>query len=719
VNNQACLHLVILEGSKNRAGSLAATLMDAGYAVHFDQVQDIKSLKTSLRNADPDVVLYGEGTKLPAIETVAKLLRQVSGDIPLIVVANSTPREDEVITARNSGADTVVSHEQPEHLQLAVRQELKHAQLHQRVGNLESQLENIRLQQRITELDTALKEAQLHSIDLVRSSRDSIAYIHEGKHVFVNQSYADRFGYKTPEDIQGTPLLNVVDSRDHGILSRILQNDYNKYEDLDLELRLIHPSAHRYKTPVEFTSVIHENRLCTRIIVRALAGQADINSALDTVSRQDITSGLYNRQYFMEVVGENIREGVHPDRTQAITYVLLDNFKATRERLGVTASDRVIGNIAALIDELYGRNDTVARFGDYVFCILNNAGHSDETCQLAETLRLRVEENFLSIDGNTAHITCSIGICFLQEQTRDAQDAVTRADLACEVARSSGGNQIHVHSTAVENQINRETEKQWSDIIEKTIAAERYYLLYQPIISLKGAAGSRFEVLLRVLDEHGHAILPGQFIAYAEKNGIAGKIDRRVIDTALKHLGEQLHVRRDTSFFIKITSNTLADSEFPAWLLDKLIEYSLEDGSVIFEIPEAVAVRNLEQTATFVSAMHEIDCKVAIEHIGQTSKTELLRGLPVDYFKIDGYLTSNLAGNTGNQAIVQLITDFARSRNIPCIAEHIDNAGSLAYLCNYPIEYIQGNFVQEPDMELGYTFEDHTVLSEVQEETHH
>jgi EAL domain-containing protein (putative c-di-GMP-specific phosphodiesterase class I) len=40
-----------------------------------------------------------------------------------------------------------------------------------------------------------------------------------------------------------------------------------------------------------------------------------------------------------------------------------------------------------------------------------------------------------------------------------------------------------------------------------------------------------------------------------------------------------------------------------------------------------------------------------------------------------------------------------------CIAEHGDNSGSLARFWRFGVDYVQGNFVQEPGREFAYDFE--------------
>jgi EAL domain-containing protein (putative c-di-GMP-specific phosphodiesterase class I) len=102
---------------------------------------------------------------------------------------------------------------------------------------------------------------------------------------------------------------------------------------------------------------------------------------------------------------------------------------------------------------------------------------------------------------------------------------------------------------------------------------------------------------------------------------------------------------------------------------------------------------------------------VAIEHFGYANKPEIIKYLSVDFLKIDGSLINNLANNKDNQKKVRSIVDLARSTNTQSIAEHVDDAHCLVMLWQYSIDYIQGNLVQEPRMELTHDFEDEAALA--------
>jgi EAL domain-containing protein (putative c-di-GMP-specific phosphodiesterase class I) len=361
--------------------------------------------------------------------------------------------------------------------------------------------------------------------------------------------------------------------------------------------------------------------------------------------------------------------------------------------------------VANRIGKFCTEEDTVARFGDCSYAILHGDGSMDGILEWAEEIRQSIAEQVCEVEDRAVPLTCSIGVCVVNGYTRDAQNVLSRADLACEVARSSGGNQIHVHSTAVDEQMDREQELDWDEIIRKTIAEERCYLVYQPVVSLGDESAQYYEVLLRISDENGQTILPGQFIAIAEKTGTSGDIDRWVIDAALKTLAETRKDGRETCFFIKVSQPMVCDTEFPAWICGKLGEYRLDRDCVIFEVTESAAVNDLKNTMLFVKSMQQLECKTAIEHFGCSNQPTLIQHLPVNMVKIDGSLVNHLADNEEAIEKIRVIIELAKEAGMQCVAECIDEAANLALLWQSGVDYIQGNFVQEPSRVLGYDFE--------------
>ncbi|MGB5261573.1 MAG: EAL domain-containing protein [Gammaproteobacteria bacterium] len=674
------------------------------------QPDTIEQLGEQLATAKPDIVLYGKGENMPTLESVTALFMDDPDEIPVIVITSKLTK-GYVTAAENSGAVAVVQKGRSENLLRTVKKALRSASLQRRVSRLENELEVIQLQHRVNELENTLREKEARCLFLTEDCHNAIAYVHEGMHIYANRSYTSLLGFDNDDEIIGAPLLNWIDLHHNELLTKLLRNPFASHDITSIRVKLIRHDAEPVEADMELSAVKYGNKLCTQITVLTGSGPEIPGSIQETRTHHDLVTGLYNRQYFMEVLEEKITTCEKPGKFQAITFILIDNFKIIREKIGITASDTLISEIAGLIRDVYGHENIIARFGDYTFTVLNNYSYKEGACQLAETLRAKIEKHTLTIDSETATTTASIGICVINEHIKDAENAHSRADLACELARTSGGNQVHIHSTTIDAQIDHEVEEQMDDMVRKTIDDDRFYLVYQPVISLNGKAGAHYEALLRVLDEDNQVILPGQFLALAEKSPMIIEIDRRVIQLAFKALANKQKEERHTSFFIKLSADTLTDPKLPEWIDLQLKQFTLKGESIIFEIAESVAANKPQEVQEFVTAMQAINCMVAIEHFGYAKNPEIIQHLSVDFLKIDGSLINNLATSKDNQQKVRAIVDFARNSNTLCIAEHVDNPHCLVMLWQYNIDYIQGNLVQEPDRELTHDFEDEAALA--------
>jgi EAL domain-containing protein (putative c-di-GMP-specific phosphodiesterase class I) len=291
------------------------------------------------------------------------------------------------------------------------------------------------------------------------------------------------------------------------------------------------------------------------------------------------------------------------------------------------------------------------------------------------------------------------------ESTPSAHEVISRADLACEVARSSGGNRIHLHNPVVDEKIGKERDQQMHALIKEALERDQFQLLYQPIVSLQGDEGGKYEVLLRMLNDEGEHILPTQFLPIADQTGQIAEIDRWVIQNAIRALAEHRAQGAETQFFIKISAATLLHEELVPYIHNCMKVTRLRGDALTFEIAEKDAAQHLKHAKAFVKTLKELHCKTALEHFGAGPNSfQLLKHLPVDYLKIDGSFIHNLASDTDNQAMVKSILDTANSMNRQCIAEYVQDAHSLAVLWQSGIQFIQGNFLQEPSEALDYDF---------------
>jgi diguanylate cyclase (GGDEF)-like protein/PAS domain S-box-containing protein len=690
MDNEHTLQLFIIEESRNDAEALANILRNAGQASRPIFAENLDDIHASLDQQVPELMLCAMGLEAVSVADVATILEQRELSVPLIAIAESADEKD-VIAAMRQGATDLCSYDQPEHLQLVVKREMSQIKTGQSAQNYELKF----------------RESEKRARMLMESSHDAIAYVHEGMHIFANSSYLEMFGFSDLEEIEGTPILDMVAPEDHDEFKDFLRN-YSKdgEQEGSLETHGMLPDGKKFVAEMEFAPASIDGEPCTQIIIRNQSGSsAELEQKLKYLSKQDVLTGLFNRQYFMEELELAVTDALSGSRSAAVIYLLMDNFKQIKDNLGIGAADMMISDIGNLLHDQAGENDIVARFGDHSFALLRRDCDSEAIQAVGDNLRRIVEDHIADVRDQSVTTTCSIGMSIVAESTPSAHEVISRADLACEVARSAGGNRVHLHNPVVDEKIGKERDQQMHALIKDALERDQFQLLYQPIVSLQGDAGGKYEVLLRMLNDEGDYILPTQFLPIAEQTGQITEIDRWVIQNAIRTLTEHRAQGADTQFFIKISAATLQHGELLQYIGNCMKVTHLPGHALTFEIAEKHAAQHLKHAKAFVNTLRELHCKTALEHFGAGPNSfQLLKHLPVDFLKIDGSFIHNLASDSDNQAMVRSILATANSMNRQCIAEYVQDAHSLAVLWQNGIHFIQGNFLQEPSEALDYDF---------------
>ena len=543
-----------------------------------------------------------------------------------------------------------------------------------------------------------IAENALHQMDELAT--DAVLYIRDGKTVYANPGYLCLLG----EGSGGIPeLQDFIHPDDSETFARLLADgDVDPAMNEPTVFNLVLPAGSTLTVEMGATQASFGGEPCVRLTLHSQVQATDPDNHRGEPARLDLLTGLYNRQHFLEILEARIAQE-HPEQEHlAVMYVLLDNFMLIRNEAGILDSEHVLKEIAELLDAHCNESGVLARFGDCTFTMLYRCDSAENVTTRAEQVRELVEAHIAEVGGQSIITTASVGVCQVNEYTHSVNDIITRADLACEVARSSGGNQVHIHSTLIDQQIDQGNEENWDKVIRETLEQQRLYLAYQPIISLGDETGQRYEVLLRIMDAENKIILPGQFISVAEKIGLSADIDRYVIDAAFKVIAE--NDNRDVMLFIKLSNASVADAGLPGWIREKQKEYGLGENRIIFEITENAVGKHLQNAVQLTRALHDMDCMVAIEHCTSRVQPQHLRHVHADILKIDGSLVSELDKNSEHRTRIAAIVDLARENHTKTVAERVEDAGSLALLWDLGIHYAQGNFIQEPCLQLDYDF---------------
>lgn len=690
MDKEKILRTLIIEDTLNDAEMIASLLRNAGYAIRVGGAEDEQELRAALNDQPLDLILCSVESEEPSLAQVHDAVASSEKDVIIIAVTTAFD-VDLMVEVMKAGAFGLVTKNNPEQFHLVLDREIAALETRRQLRHSEN----------------AMRETERRCHALLDSSRDAITYVHDGMHVYANSVYLEMFGLTSIEDVEGMPVMDMVAPDDHGKLKDFLrQHDKIQSGVAELEVKGMRPDGGMFNAMMEFSPASIDGEPCTQIIIRDQSINKELENKLKFLSKQDLLTGLYNRQYFVEELERSITDanaGAHPS---SVLYIEPDNFRTIKDSVGIAGCDLVLGDIATLIKQNVGENSVAARFGDSSFTVLLRDTNADAAQVLAGTIRGAIENHIAEVAGASLTTTCSIGISLVGEATSGAQEVLSRADLACEMVHKKGGNAVHLHNPVADERAGQERDQQLGHLIRQALENDGFSLVYQPIASLHGETNERYEVLVRMRDADGADISPGNFIPVAERNGLIAAIDKWIIRNAILVLSERRRGGHDTTLFVKISAGSLVDESLLSWLSQQIKAARLPADSLVFEISESIAVTNLKHAKTFLKGLQELHCRFSLEHFGNGMNSfQLLKHLPADYLKIDGSFMHDLANDQEQQAMVKSITEMAHSMGKTTIAEFVEDASSLAVLWQCGVNYIQGHFLQAPGEAMDFDFQ--------------
>jgi diguanylate cyclase (GGDEF)-like protein len=385
-------------------------------------------------------------------------------------------------------------------------------------------------------------------------------------------------------------------------------------------------------------------------------------------------------------------------------YVLLDNFIRVRDEIGVMHSEQVVDAISRIIESHCDEHDMMTRFGDCTFAVLCSDSLIDRTQGKAERIRSSIENHIFESAGQTLVTSASIGVCAIRGSDSCAGQVISRADLACESARLSGGNRVLVNSPVSDELCLPDGNGKHAEVVDRVLCENRIKIHYQPISNLKDNSIKCFEVLTRIVDEHSDIILPAEFFSMAASSGKAREVDLYVIESTMRKLSGNPDPQM--KMFIKLTRQSVTDHNLPLWIMGKIKEYRIKPGQLVFEVAEQVLESELKNLSMLSRALNKIGCKIAIEHYRLSTQAQHLRHIHTDYLKIDSGLVQNISSKGTCLARVTEIMDIARNNGMLTIAEGVESPACLAMLWELGVNLAQGYFISEPAGNTEFAIED-------------
>jgi len=300
-------------------------------------------------------------------------------------------------------------------------------------------------------------------------------------------------------------------------------------------------------------------------------------------------------------------------------------------------------------------------------------------------------------DDRSFSIGASIGVVQVADGMLNLTEVLSAADAACYMAKEKGRNRVQYFRPHDSEVSVRRGEMEWASRLQRALQAGQFVLYAQPIISVSGEfpRENHYELLVRMVDDHGRIILPMAFIPAAERYSLMAAIDQWVIQRALatiKSLGANCG-----TYAINVSGTSIADERFLEFVREQFRHCLMPPRTICFEITETAAIANFDKAARFLGEMKSLGCLFSLDDFGAgMSSFGYLKHLPVDFIKIDGSFVKNVAYDQVDRATVQAINDVGHVMGKKTIGEFVDGELGLAALREIGVDFAQGDWIAPP-----------------------
>jgi diguanylate cyclase (GGDEF)-like protein len=158
--------------------------------------------------------------------------------------------------------------------------------------------------------------------------------------------------------------------------------------------------------------------------------------------RDDLT-GLANFRYFTRRFSEEIKRAGRYSHLLSVLMIDIDFFKRFNDQYGHLSGNKALEHLAGILLAETRETDLVARYGGEEFAIILPETTKNETRELAERIRAKVEKTPVELaEGSPQAVTISVGLATFPRDAGSTEDLIAAADEALYASKKAGRNRI-------------------------------------------------------------------------------------------------------------------------------------------------------------------------------------------------------------------------------------------------------------------------------------
>lgn len=421
------------------------------------------------------------------------------------------------------------------------------------------------------------------------------------------------------------------------------------------------------------------------------------NDELTYMAYYDILTGLYNRNYFVRLLGEFVRRAEEENETVAVMFLDVDDFRRINDGMGIIVGDELVQLFGQYLIDLMGDNVVISHFNSDIYCIGIYSPYGARSVEtIYQTIKERLKTPFKLTGGQEISITVSVGVSEYPEAASNTLELINCAEIVMFKAKSMGKDKIQYFDGAILNDFLQNVTIE--NKLKEAVFSQNFIMYFQPQFRTTDRGLRGVEALIRWRDDTGDMISPAVFIPIAEKNGTIVPIGTWVIEESLKAYAEW---RRKYHYPLIMSINISAIQYKQPDFIDKLLQilekYQISPYEIELEITESILIDDFEEITERLAILRDIGIKISLDDFGTGfSSLSYLKGLPIDTLKIDKSFIDTVITDENTRIITESIIYMVKKLGFETIAEGVETEEQFRYLNEISCDIIQGFYLGRP-----------------------
>ncbi|MES2070564.1 MAG: EAL domain-containing protein [Pseudomonadota bacterium] len=676
-----------------------------------DEPRLLSSLHELLRTGDYHLVTATNGAE--AIEQLSKLhfdlvlldlrLPDVSGHDIMDFILERGIDASVIVLSGDRGIDAAIG-ALKRGAYGYLRKPYPHEELLKTVGNA---LQKRRLEAENRDMAWRLECSEKLYRYLVDSSPDIIYTLNvEGKFTFVNDRAHQLLGYK-PDELIGKHYSVLVHEEDLG-RARYVFNErrIGSRASRNIELRLRYqnePDKNRdfdnTLMSISFNSVGmysvdqgdgKREFFGTYGVARDITESKRAEQLISYQAYHDILTDLPNRALFRDRLNLALIQSKRNKSELAVMFVDLDRFKLVNDTLGHIKGDELLQMVASRLRDRLREGDTLARLGgDEFTLLLPDLRDKQDAAMIADQIVQTLSQPFL-LGTHEVHVSASVGIAVCPGDGETADDLIRHADIAMYKVKALGKNGHSFYDSSMQDASHQKILLEHS--LRKALENGELEMYYQPQIDINTGQVIGAEGLIRWNHPERGVLNAGEFLPFAEENGLILPISDWMLDPLCRDLNQWNTVtEQPLRLSLNLSPQYLDRGDFHKKLKGALAVHGIAASQIEVEITENLCIRNPQYAIEQLNKLCQLGISVAIDDFGTGySSLAYLHRFPVHTIKIDQSFVREIQDEDGHYPVVLAIISIARGLGLHIIAEGVETESQARYLEQAGCTTLQG-----------------------------